>query len=154
MRRGKDGNLDLTEPTAVTINVSLESPAYLLTTLLCASCPVRRPCLEAAFEGISFPGIVRETPSGRQKVDVPRHSRLMGSWGGSVEAERNALHDLPVADAVEALESTLQRRIDARTAVWLKLVARRPLTPMGKPILNWRERRIVALLGLENKDLR
>src|SRR5215212_3284785 len=149
----EDANLWFAEPSALTTSPSLRAPPLLLTTLICAACPVRRKCLEAAMTPITFPGLIRETTTGLQKLDAPNKPRTMGSWGGTCEAERNAVHDLPASEAIDVLESTLQQRIDARTAAWREMVSDRALSKSGNPRLNKRERRIVELLGLRVEDL-
>ena len=149
----EDANLWFAEPSALTTNANLHVSPLLLTTLICAACPVRRKCLEAAFAGITYPALIRETTTGLQKLDAPNRSRTMGTWGRTVEAERNAVHDLPASEAIEVLEDTLQQRIEARTAAWRETVAGRALSMSGKPRLNKRELPIVQLLGLRVEDL-
>jgi hypothetical protein len=86
-----DVNLWFAEPSALTTSANLHAPRLLLTTMICAACPVRRKCLEAAFTGIVYPGLIRETTTGLQKLDAPNRSRTMGTFGGTVEAEWTAL---------------------------------------------------------------
>lgn len=88
---------------------SLASGAVLLPLLVCAGCPVRKPCLSDALGRHLF------THEADRQVS---ESRVVGIWGATTTDERAALDHLPVAEAVEMLEATLPDRLAARVAAW------------------------------------
>jgi hypothetical protein len=101
---------------------------------------------------MTFPGVVRETSSGREMVEAPRVIHMEGTWGATVQAERHAVSDMPIGDAVELLERTLADRVALRVAAWKQLVKKRTVSSIGTLPFTKRERRIMAILGLSLHD--
>jgi hypothetical protein len=93
----------------------LGSPSTTYALLLCADCPVRRECLQAALDPPRW--AVREDEY-RALGENERVGRTFGVWGGTVELERHVLRDLPVEDALETLESTFPKRPELRLAAY------------------------------------
>jgi len=76
---------------------SLASKRLLAGMELCATCEVRRECLDSAIEMESD-----------------------GVWGGSTEHDRARVSHLPRAEAVAELERTLPERLELRRASQLR----------------------------------
>jgi hypothetical protein len=115
----------------------LSSPSLLLPLLICSTCPVRRECLTAA---LTPPVFFHD-----EDDHDPAMPRTMGVWGGSFEADRNAVRGLPTVEAkIEALEATFPERLAVRIEAWRAALAER--RAKHQPVTK-RDKRIEAMLG-------
>jgi hypothetical protein len=117
----------------------LDSASLLLPLLICAGCPVRRPCLAAALVP---PAVFAAEDDPAELVQ-----QVFGVWGGSTQSDRYQVRDLPVAEAIDELERTLPERIAERIAAWSAMVDARGLTRAGGPRRGKRDKRIAAMLS-------
>ena len=75
----------------------------------------RRPCLRASLD----PPVFETRFDAHAKMTAHTISpRIFGVWGGTVEAERWALRDHPVDEAIDLLEETFERRLEVRLAAY------------------------------------
>lgn len=88
---------------------SLGSRLALAAYELCAGCPVRPDCLDAALE-----------------------SESSGAWGGTSEADRRAVADLDRATAIDVLEAGLDERLRVRREAQLSARRARIETRSGE----------------------
>jgi hypothetical protein len=116
-------------------------PSLLLPLLICETCPVRRPCLEAAFNPPSFTTRFDEHHAVGGQESTPR---VFGTWGATYEGDRILVADLPTEVAIDALESTLEARIAARLEAYWEARNRRAAQSRGP---TRRDRRIDELLA-------
>jgi hypothetical protein len=129
--RGVDFDFVLDESSVG--RVHLASAAELTRLLICDGCPVREPCLRDAFSlhPLSHIGGERERPV-----------ETWGVWGGSFRTDRHGVRDLPLEEAIEALEASLPSRLDARIEAWSRAVAERAPRRLDR----W-DHRVLALLA-------
>ncbi|HYT78326.1 MAG TPA: hypothetical protein VEQ37_03545 [Actinomycetota bacterium] len=88
-------------------------PSVLLALLICSGCPIRRECLLEGTTPIVSPFQRWNPETEKTRESGPHRLMLAGVWGGTVEAERLALGDVPIPDAVERLERTFPTRLSA-----------------------------------------
>lgn len=75
-------------------------PYYTAARMLCASCPVRRDCLEDGLTQMESYGV----------------------WGGSTKTERRSVRHLPVETAAEVLDQRLYTKVGRSLGVtWVPL---------------------------------
>jgi Transcription factor WhiB len=101
------------------------SPSILLAMLTCAGCVVRRECLLEAMTPIVSPFQRWDPETGKIRESGPHRVMLAGVWGGTTEAERVALGDVPIGKAVERLERGFPARIAAVARIFERSRARR-----------------------------
>ena len=133
------------EPNATTTDPQTQSPSMLLSFLYCRDCPVREPCLRAGLEPIVIPGLVKEGPSGRDMILVDETPRTMGTWGGTVEFDRNMTRHLDMEERVRGLQATFDRRLAGRIEAWQE--RRTSTRPMGRALAI--NAHIDAMLGID-----
>jgi Transcription factor WhiB len=106
---------------------NMAAAAQLVPALVCSTCPVRRPCLEAGLETWVFRHDALDIDRGgkRKTADIAVVARSSGIWGATTEQERWHVRDLPEGEAADLLEATMERRIDGRIAAWRELVSAR-----------------------------
>jgi hypothetical protein len=140
-----DERLFFTELSGATSKPHLADAALLLSQLICASCPVRQPCLAEGVVPLEVPGFARSGQFGRDVVTATEYPRRFGVWGGTSEYDRVQVRRLPLAEQAAELERTLPDRLAERIAAW-KAVKGSPAKD-GRP-KNWtrRDRRIAAML--------
>ncbi len=103
----------------------LGSPSILLALLICAGCPVRRKCLLERMTPIVSPFQRWDPETEKMRESGPHRVMLAGVWGGTTEAERVALWDVPIGEAVERLERTFPARLAAVARAFERSRARR-----------------------------
>jgi hypothetical protein len=101
------------------------SPSILLALLICAGCPVRRECLLEAMTPIASPFHRWDPETEKMRESGPHRVMPAGVWGGTTEAERVALGDVPIGEAVERLERSFPARLAAVARVFERSRARR-----------------------------
>jgi hypothetical protein len=101
------------------------SPSILLALLICAGCPVRRECLLEAMTPIISRFHRWDPETEKIRESGPHRVMLAGVWGGTTEAERAAMGDVPVPEAVERLERTFPQRLAAVACAFERNRARR-----------------------------
>jgi Transcription factor WhiB len=101
------------------------SPSILLALLMCAGCPVRRECLLEAMTPIVSPFHRWDPETEKIRESGPHRVMLGGVWGGTTEAERVALGDVPIGKAVERLERSFPVRLATVARVFERSRARR-----------------------------
>jgi len=90
------------------------SPSVLLALLTCAECSVRPECLREAMTPVTGPLPRWNSTAEQVRGEVGIHRVMLGGvWGGATEVERVALRDVPIPEAVERLERTFPKRLDA-----------------------------------------
>jgi hypothetical protein len=107
------------------------SGSLLTPLLICSTCPVRRECLEEAFESWDFQHGAWEKPiSGASDQtrarglpdtrSVPSFGcvEAKGIWGGTTEAERRAVRDLSRDVAIDLLYDTNEERLQIRVEAY------------------------------------
>jgi len=101
------------------------SPSILLALLTCAECPVRRECLLEGMTPIVSPFQGWNPETEKMRESGPHRVMLAGVWGGTVEAERVALWDVSIGEAVERLERSFPARLAAVARAFERSRARR-----------------------------
>jgi hypothetical protein len=109
----------------------LSSGSLLTPLLICSTCPVRRECLEEAFESWDFEHGEREKPisgaaEGARARGLPEtrsfpsfgSAEAKGVWGGTTESERRAVRDLPRDVAIKLLYVTNEERLQIRVEAY------------------------------------
>jgi hypothetical protein len=91
------------------------SPTVVLALMLCARCPVRRPCLVEALRPTHL-AVERYSDSGEQQWVLLGGIQVAGIWGGTTESERTAATHigLTTTEIVDALEATFDERLERR----------------------------------------
>jgi hypothetical protein len=100
----------------------VSSPRSLLPLLVCWGCPVRRRCLEDAFQSWTyshFAGVHTELGTSRS---------AHGIWGATTEFDREAVKELPPEEAIELLDRTTDGRMEKRDRLYLKEQGRKRRT--------------------------
>ena len=125
-------------------------PSILLALLICAGCPVRRECL---LEGDVSPLQAWNPETEKMRESGPHRVMLAGVWGGTVEAERVALWDVSIPEAVERLERTFPKRLAAVAGAFERSrargVAKSGRATRAKALLTKRE--VAALLAVTRR---
>jgi hypothetical protein len=85
----------------------LSSPRTLEAFLTCVGCRVRRECLE---DSLTTWRVVLPRDGHESGVGI----RAVGVWGATTEADRAAVADLPIPEAIARLEAGLPLRVRAR----------------------------------------
>jgi hypothetical protein len=128
-----------------------ESPTVLLALLICAGCPVRRPCLEESLREARVPLV---GPHSTGEPAVPGSSTgapASGVWAGTTLGDRRKVRRLPRAEAAELLEREFPERLARRVAAFQRRHANghRP---------HWRAREVrrrlvgIAAAGVEREN--
>lgn len=91
------------------------SPTVVLALMLCARCPVRRPCLLEALRPTHL-AVQRYSDAGEPQWILLGGIQATGIWGGTTEAERTAAGrtGLTTSEIVDAFEATFTERLEHR----------------------------------------
>ena len=111
------------------------SPTILLALLICAGCPVRRECLLEAMTPIVSHPPRWDPKTERLQENGVGSTRIMlsGVWGGTLEAERSPLWNVPIPEAVEQLERTFPVRLARFAQAFARSRAQRKARPADRP---------------------
>jgi len=104
-----------------------ESPTVLLGFLICAGCPVRRPCLQEALRTVHV--ALAEDADPRVQVSSTT-APASGVWAGTTMADRRKVRRLPRGEALERLEREFPERLAGRVAAFQRHEDGRP--PEGR----------------------
>lgn len=139
-RDEQDESLFVHDPSSYSAKglTDLTSPSRLVAMLICSNCGVREQCLRAALDPPSF-----RRDDETHQVGI---QRVFGTWGGTTERERQAMHGVSTEAVIESFQTSFSDRLQARIDAWRAATAKSRGT-LRATRLSARDRRVVAMLG-------